>query len=68
MQIAKSHTVPETEVIPMSRLTKSEQLRLDNVVSPYGQPERVFEKKVRHLSHILNCTEEEATHILLHNL
>lgn len=68
MQLAKSHTAPETEVVSMSSLTKTERLRLENVVSSYGNPSDVFDKKVRHLSHILNCTEEEATHILLHNL
>lgn len=68
MQLAKSHTAPETEVIPMSSLTKTERLRLDNVVSHYGNPSEVFDRKVRALSHILHCTEEEATQIILHNL
>lgn len=59
---------PDTAVVPMSHLTKRERLTLDNAVSPYGNPEQVFNRKVTALAHLLNCTEDEATYVLLHNL
>ena len=60
--------VPDTAVVSMSSLTKSERRIFDNVVSPYGNPAQVLDRKIEHLARILNCTEEEATSILLHNL
>jgi hypothetical protein len=59
---------PTVDLVHMSSLTRKEQLYLDNAVSPYGQPEKVFNRKVEALASLLNCTEAEATHILLHNL
>lgn len=61
-------TTPQTEVLTMSSLTKRETRLLENVISPYGNPSKVFDKKVEHLAHLLNCTEEEATYELLHRL
>lgn len=60
--------VPDTEVVSMSSLTRSERRIFDNVVSPYGNPSQVLDRKIKHLARLLNCTEEEATSILLHNL
>lgn len=59
---------PEVTLIPMSALTKSERFRFENIPSPYGNPAKALERKIEHLARLLNCTEEEATHILLHNL
>ena len=56
------------EFVPLSQLTKREQLRFENTVSNYGNPSQVFDRKITALAQILNCTEAEATHILLHNL
>lgn len=66
--IANRIPVPDTQVIPMSSLTQSERLRLENIISPYGNPAQVLDRKIENLARLLNCTEEEATHILLHNL
>lgn len=60
--------IPDTAVVPMSHLTRHERLALDNAVSPFGNPEQVFNRKVSVLANLLHCTEDEATHILLHNL
>lgn len=59
---------PDTSIVSMSSLTKRERLTLENAVSPYGNPEQVFNRKVTALAHLLNCTEEEATSIILHSL
>lgn len=56
------------EFVPLSQLTKHEQLRFENAVSNYGDPSQVFDRKITALAQILNCTEAEATHVLLHNL
>lgn len=56
------------ELVPLSQLTKREQLTFENAVSTYGNPSDVFDRKVRTLACILNCTEDDATHVLLHNL
>jgi hypothetical protein len=56
------------ELIPFSALTRQQAQRLENAVSRYGNPERVFQRKVEALAQLLDCTEEEATHVLLHSL
>ena len=67
--IRKPIPVAQTvELIPMSSLTRREQLQLDNAVSHYGNPADVFDRKVAHLARLLDCTESEATAVLLHNL
>lgn len=52
----------------MSSLTKREQLMLDNAVSPWGDPHKALQRKIEALARLLNCSEEEATHELLHRL
>jgi hypothetical protein len=64
----KTQPQPTADVINMSSLTKRERLMLENAISPYGEPSKTFDKKVERLARILNCTEEEATHELLHRL
>ena len=54
--------------MPLSQLTKREQLVFENAVSSYGNPPDVLDRKVRALAQILNCTEADATKVLLHNL
>lgn len=67
--VVRKIPVPQTvELIPMSSLTRREQLQLENAVSHYGNPSEVFDRKVAHLARILDCTESEATAVLLHNL
>ena len=68
MHISTKRPPPTADVVNMSSLTKRERLMLENAVSPYGEPSKTFDKKVEHLARILNCTEEEATHELLHRL
>lgn len=34
----------------------------------WGSPEEAFEKKIMHLMDLLDCSESEATHIILHHL
>lgn len=52
----------------MSSLTKREQLILDNAASSWGDPHEALQRKIEALARLLNCTEEEATHELLHRL
>lgn len=59
--------VQDTEV-SLSMLTKNERALIESVKSSYGDPLRTLERKIRHLAAILDCTEEEATHALLHTL
>ena len=60
--------VATTEILSVSQLTKSERQMYEDIVSPYGNPAQVLERKIKHLARLLNCSEEEATHQLLHCL
>jgi hypothetical protein len=64
----KTQHQPTADVINMSSLTKREQLLLDNAVSPWGDPHKALQRKIEALARLLNCSEEEATHELLHRL
>lgn len=68
MNHARKPPQPSAEVFNMSSLTKREQLMLDNAVSPWGDPHKALQRKIEALARLLNCTEEEATHELLHRL
>ena len=68
MHTTKRAPEPTANVINMSSLTKRERLLLDNVASPYGDPHKTLDRKIELLARLLNCTEEEATHELLHRL
>lgn len=64
----KTQHQPTADVINMSSLTKREQLMLDNAISPWGDPHKALQRKIEALARLLDCTEEEATHELLHRL
>lgn len=68
MHTTKRAPEPTANVINMSSLTKREQLLLDNAVSSWGDPHKALQRKIEALARLLNCTEEEATHELLHRL
>lgn len=68
MHTTKRTPEPTANIINMSSLTKREQLLLDNVASPYGDPHKTLDRKIELLARLLNCTEEEATYELLHRL
>lgn len=57
-----------TLVLSMNQLSKKQSLELERIPSTWGNPAREFDRKVTHLSQLLNCSEEEATHIILHEL
>lgn len=59
---------PTAEVINMSSLTKRERLMLENAISPYGQPDKVLDRKIERLAEMLNCSEEEAEHVFFNRL
>lgn len=49
-------------------LNRRDQRAYDaNITSNYGNPARILERKIEHLAKMLDCTEEEATQLFLHN-
>lgn len=57
-----------TLVLNMSALSKKQSIELERIPSTWGNPSREFDRKVTHLAQLLHCNEEEATHIILHEL
>lgn len=57
-----------TPELSMSLLSKNEQRVVESVRSTYGNPEKTLERKIIALARLLDCTEEEATHLFLHQL
>lgn len=50
-------------------LNRRDQRAYDaNITSNYGNPAHILERKIEHLAKMLDCTEEEATQLFLHNL
>lgn len=60
--------IPPTIIVSDQALSRKEQRTLDSATSSWGNPQRILERKIEHLARVLNCTEEEATHLFLHNL
>lgn len=60
--------VPPTIIVSDQALGRKEQRILESTTSAWGNPARELERKIEHLARVLNCTEEEATHLFLHNL
>lgn len=58
---------PTFEVINLSSLTKREQLTYDNHTID-NNPSDLFDRKVEALAELLECSEAEATQIILKNL
>ena len=58
---------PDVNVISMSSLTRQERLTLENHTD-LSTPAELFDRKVEALAELLDCSEAEATHILLHKL
>ena len=57
-----------TLVLSMNQLSKKQALELERISSTWGNPAREFDRKVTHLAQLLSCSEEDATHIILHEL
>ena len=60
--------IPPTIIVSDQALNRKEQRIHDTTASSWGNPARTLERKIEHLARVLNCTEEEATHLFLHNL
>ena len=59
---------PPTIIVSDQGLSRKEQITHDSTPSPFGNPQHVLERKIEHLARVLGCSEDEATHIFLHNL
>lgn len=68
MKHAVAHDARSMAVVSLSSLSKSEMYEYLDTPSITGDPAEEFDRKVAALADILNCTEEEATQIILHAL
>jgi hypothetical protein len=59
---------PQTSLINLSDLTKRERIQVDAVYEAADDPAVILERKIEHLAELLDCTEAEATRILLSKL
>jgi hypothetical protein len=60
--------IQSNPIVSDQALSRKEQRIHDTTASSWGNPARSLERKIEHLARVLNCTEEEATHLFLHNL
>lgn len=63
----KLPTATAVEMIPLSSLTKKEQLQYINHTD-HANPEMEFDRKVEALAELLGCSEADATKIILNSL
>ncbi len=57
------HKPPIANIINMSSLTKHEQFILDNAAATNSDPSELLDRKIEHLTEILDCSEEEAERV-----
>lgn len=76
VQVVSMHALTREENLP-NQLTDvdaddatiiSEVIYVETKDASFSDPLQILERKILHLSRILDCSEAEATHIFLHSL